>query len=256
MTWVAAAVVGSAVVGGIVSSDASRKASNTQRDAANLASQTQLESEDRARADQKPWLDTGKNALGVLGGRLGLDGGSGDLLRQFSPSDFQQDPGYQFRLDQGNKAITNSAAARGGLLSGAAVKAASQYNQDMGSQEYQNAFNRFNTNQTNQYNRLASLAGVGQVAANQNSSNAMQTGNIIGQNQIGAGNARASGYIGQGNAITGAIGQGLNMYQQNQMLNKMDGTNNGFSGYGSGFTQNSANAPAEGSSNFVGPTNY
>src|SRR5574343_22292 len=59
-----------------------------------------------------------------------------------------QDPGYAFRMSEGLKALDRTAAARGGLISGSALKAASRYGQDMASQEYQNAFNRYNQNRT------------------------------------------------------------------------------------------------------------
>ena len=143
------------------------------------------------------------------------------LMKTFTNEDFVKDPGYQFRLDEGQKALQRSAAARGGLLSGAALKATSRYGQDYASNEFQNAFNRDTTNKTNIFNRLASVSGVGQTAANQNSQNAMMTGNNIAQNQIGAGNARASGYMGQANAITGSIGQGINYFQNQQYMNKL-----------------------------------
>lgn len=163
---------------------------------------------------------TAKTTGETIGG-MGL----GVLNRSFGLSDFEKDPGYQFRLGEGQKALTNSAAARGGLLSGAAGKALARYNQDFASNEFGNAYNRFQTNQTNQFNRLASLAGVGQTAANQTANSAMQTGQIVGNNIVGAGNARASGYVGGANALTNAIGQGVNWYQQNQMVNSLNNSN-------------------------------
>ena len=144
----------------------------------------------------------------------------GSLTREFTNDDFVKDPGYQFRLDEGLKALQHSAAARGGLLSGNALKGISRYGQDYASNEFGNAFNRFNTNQTNKFNRFASLAGIGQTSANLNANNAMQLGEQIGNNQIGAGNARASGYIGGSNALTGAIGQGVNALSQYYMMNQ------------------------------------
>jgi hypothetical protein len=176
----------------------------------------------QARADREPWRLAGSNALNQLTQGTGK---GGDLMRDFGMSDFQQDPGYAFRQAEGMKGITNSAAARGGLLSGAALKAASQYNQNFASNEYGNAFARFKGNQEGRYNKLASLAGVGQIAANQNGSGAaqlgsnvgngmMNSGQIAGNNLIGAGNARASSYLAQGNALTGALNQGLSAWNQ------------------------------------------
>jgi hypothetical protein len=65
------------------------------------------------------------------------------LFEQFNAQEMEQDPGYAFRLSEGQKAIERSTAAKSGLQSGAALKAAARYGQEMGSQEYQNAFNRF-----------------------------------------------------------------------------------------------------------------
>lgn len=217
-TNVAAAIVGSAVVGGAVASSSASKAAKAQQAAADSASGTQLYMYEQSREDQEPWREAGRNALTQLSSGVAP---GGDLLRNFGLSDFEKDPGYDFRMAEGMKGITNSAAARGGLLSGAALKAAGRYNQEFASNEFGNAYNRFNNNQTNKFNRLASLAGVGQQAATQIGNQGIATGNQIAQNQIGAGNARASGYIGQSNALTGAIGQGWNMYQGNQMLNTL-----------------------------------
>jgi len=68
------------------------------------------------------------------------------LFEEFNAQEMEQDPGYAFRLAEGQKAIERSTAARGGLQSGAALKAAARFGQEMGSQEYQNAFNRFQAN--------------------------------------------------------------------------------------------------------------
>lgn len=232
--WVAGAIV----VGAAVSANSASKARKAQEQAAREANQTAKDTQssaqdfqqrqaDQARADQEPWRVAGGNALTELVRRTGQNG---DLMHTFGMSDFKEDPGYAFRQAEGMKGLTNSAAARGGLLSGPALKAASSFNQDLASNEYSNAFNRFKGNQEGQYNKLASLAGVGQIAANQNGSNAMQlggnvgqgmmnTGQMIGNNLLGAGNARASGYLAQGNVWGNALNQGVsqwNQYNQNQ----------------------------------------
>ena len=253
-----------AAVGGTISAVMGNKASKAQAQSARDATEAQRQSEresiafqqqqsDQARADREPWRAMGANKLAELGQRTGA---GGDLSRAFGMSDFQTDPGYQFRMDEGMKGLTNSAAARGGLLSGAALKAASNYNQMGASAEYGNAYNRFQTNQTNQFNRLASLADVGQVAANQNASGSMQmgqnvgngmmnSGQMIGNNLIGAGNARASGYLAQGNALTGAINQGVSAWNQyNAPRDNYGGTYNAFA----------SPPPREGSANFIGPS--
>lgn len=143
----------------------------------------------------------------------------GSLLRDFGLEDFTKDPGYDFRLSEGEKGINRSLAARGGLFSGAAGKALSRYNQDFASNEYGNAYNRYNTNQGNKFNRLASLVGIGQTATNQTQQAGQNAANNISSNYIGSGNAQASGIMGIGNAISG----GLNNYMQYNMMNKMLG---------------------------------
>ena len=143
------------------------------------------------------------------------------------PFDFQADPGYQFRMDEGMKGVTNSAAARGGLLSGAALKAASTYNQNFASNEYGNAYNRDKSQKDTSFNRLASLAGIGQTATNSLQQAGSNMANNVSENMIGAGNARASGYIGRGNAINGGIGQAYNMYQGQQFMNRLGGGGGG-----------------------------
>jgi hypothetical protein len=145
----------------------------------------------------------------------------GKYARDFSMSDFEQDPGYAFRLSEGQKALDRQAAARGGLISGGALKAAERYGQDMGSQEYTNAFNRYQTNRSNQLQPLQSLAGVGQTAANTlsnaagnygtNMSNlAIQSGATQGAAALAGGNIRASQY--------GTAGSALNTLYNNRNL--------------------------------------
>jgi hypothetical protein len=143
----------------------------------------------------------------------------GSLMRNFSMNDFQADPGYEFRMREGTKAVEGGAAARGGLLSGAAQKALQKYGQESASQEYGNAFNRFTGQQTNQFNRLAGIVNTGQGATNQVSNAAANFGNQQANNLIGAGNAQAAGSIGQANALVGGANQAFNSYQNNQLMN-------------------------------------
>lgn len=156
----------------------------------------------------------------------------------------QNDPGYQARLALGQQAIQNSAAAKGGLLSGNTAQALDQFGQDYASNEYGNVYNRalntystnynqFQQQQATQFNRLAALAGMGQVSAGQlsgantsaanNLANTLLTsGGQIGQNINNAGAARASGIVGGANALGGAfsgIGGNLsNLFFLNQLL--------------------------------------
>ena len=189
--------------------DAAKSASQTQADANRYASDIQYKMWQEQQALQKPWLEAGQTALNSL---IPL----ATNYTPFGQTNWQQDPGYAFRLAEGNKALNQSAAARGGLISGNALKAAQRYGQEMGSQEYGNAFNRYLREREAQLNPLQSLAGVGQTSAQTlggqagtygaNVGNlASQTGASTANSLLAAGNARASAYQGYGSAI----GQGL-----------------------------------------------
>lgn len=123
----------------------------------------------------------------------------------FSVDDFEKDPGYQFRMDEGKKAIENSAASRGGLLSGATLKAIAKYGQDFASNEFGNAYNRYNNDMTTRFNRLATLSGFGQTAANTIDNAGINTAARIGDNQLQIGNAKAASSIATGNAINNGL---------------------------------------------------
>lgn len=160
--------------------------------------------------DGRPVPGYGKNAAApATPVSYSADPSYGSLMRDFTTQDFHTDPGFEFRLSEGQKALDRSAAARGGLFSGETLKANDRYNQDFASNEFSNAYNRFQTNRTTKYNFLSNAAGGGQVAAN-NLANvgAQYAGNIGNAYQTGYGNAanaRASGYIGAANSWNGAL---------------------------------------------------
>lgn len=208
---VAAAVVGAAVVGGVATSIAGSKAAGAQENAANISSGTQLAMYNQTREDQSPWRAAGGTAIGQLS--AGTANG-GEFNRNFTMSDFNADPGYQFRMDQGSRALQASAAARGGLLSGGTLKALNRYGQDYASNEYSNAYNRYNNDQTTRFNRLSSIAGVGQTANAQTGAAGANAANQISSAQLGAGNAQAANYIGQANAINNTASSLGNFYLQ------------------------------------------
>jgi hypothetical protein len=272
--WVAGAAIGGSLLGAY----ASNKSAKTQAQAADRAADLQSDVADKSLAlqermyeegiaRQQPFLKAGVNALGRMQrNEFALPAAfnpNDPAYKQpgaftFTSKDFQADPGYAFRLAEGQKALDRQAAARGGLISGGALKAAARYGQDMGSQEFQNAYNRaytgygtkvqqadtgfnraltgYNANVARAdtgYNRLASMAGIGQTttdkinAAGQNY--ASSAGNIMGNmatnvgNAYGAaGQARASGYMGAANAITGGVSQYLGYQQNNNLINALN----------------------------------
>lgn len=205
---ITAAVIGGAAVLGsaAMSSKAAKSAARTQADSA-----------DRAAALQQPFLDNGYIANNRLMELLGLSGdagapGYGTAAKNFTMEDFyrNEDPGYGFRMREGLKAIDRSAAARGGLISGNAMRAAQTYGQDMASQEYGNAYNRYMTNRAGQLNPLQSLSGQG-----------MSTAGTIGNIGMSGANALAAGQIGSANAINNAVSQGVSAYQNYNMMNRL-----------------------------------
>lgn len=205
------AQIGASLAGTAVQSNAAKNAADAQRDAANNASNTQLAMFNRTTELQEPWRQAGIGALSQLA--TGTATG-GDLNRDFTMADFNADPGMAFRMQQGQRAVESSAAARGGLLSGGTGKALVDYGQQAGSQEYGAAYNRFNADRDRRFNRLAGIAGIGQTATRDVSQAGMNTGNNIANNQMSAGNAQSAGYIAQGNAINQGIGTIGNWWQQ------------------------------------------
>lgn len=218
MSWVAVAVGGASIVGGLISADASKDASNAQVQAAGQSDATQRYMFDQSAEYQRPWREVGTEAIRNLSYKTAA---GGPYNRIFTMDDFQADPGYAFRVAEGRRALERSAAARGGLLSGRTGMALTRYGQDMGSQEFQSAYNRWNADRDRLFNREAALAGVGQTASRDVAGSAMTLGVNLGNNALQAGNARASGYVGGANALTGGIGQGMNFYQNQQLLNTL-----------------------------------
>ena len=303
----------STIAGGLISSNASSKAANAQKDAANEANATQLlisqqqlaaqkEALDRqiasqgatvdkqllaqrealnaqlgqtaealafqkqmyeqTRADFAPYRESGTANLNQLNTLLGIGGNTGaaDYGRfktaDFTPEMFKagMDPGYAFRLSEGLKAVDRQAAARGGLISGNALKASQAYGQDMASQEYGNAFNRYQTIRGNTLSPFQSGAAAGQsAAAMQGASNAafgnaganaMAANNAaygaFGQGASGAygnaGNAASTAYGNYGQGTTGVLGAyGTNV--GNNLLGAGNATASGYIGQANAFNQ-------------------
>jgi len=248
------AIIGSAILGGVASSKASKaqqQATETAAEASRDTTQASIEAQERMFnrqvALQEPFRETGLAAQNRLADLLGISGrtdapGYGYGLQPFTMAQYQADPGYGFRLKRGLDAMERTAAARGGLLSGNQLRGAMEFGQDLASQEYGNAFNRFQTERANILNPLQSLGGVGQTSANALTSAAGNLGagmanaygnlgSALSANAIGAGNARASGYMGATNALAGGVGQYLNYRQNQQLMDLYRPVNNATSSY-------------------------
>jgi hypothetical protein len=209
MPWIiGGAMLGSALIGGASSGAASRAQERAQRE----ASAAEERMFNRQVELQEPFRQAGVNALPELV--------EASRYTPFGMEQFQQDPGYGFRLKEGLRALESSAAARGGLLSGNAMRGITRFGQELGSQEFGNAFNRYQAERAARLNPLQSLAGMGQSTAATLGGQAGQYGQSMAQGAAAMGNIRASGYMNQANALTNALGQGVNYYQNQQMMDR------------------------------------
>ena len=216
------ASIAAPVIAGLVGADAAKSAAETQAQSAREANELLYKMYQEQKGLQEPFRGAGITAQNRLLDLLGLSQnkgaeGYGRYAKDFGMSDFTADPGYAFRLAEGQKTLERNAAARGGLISGGALKAATRYGQDMGSQEYQSAFNRYQTNRANQLQPLGSLLTSGQAAASNQSAAAGNYGTQAGGNITGAGAATAAGQVGSVNALTNALSSYLN-YSSSQNL--------------------------------------
>lgn len=202
MSWGYVAVGAGTLIAGYLGSEASSDASDAQTGASNAATQLQRDQYNQTRADNAPWRAAGENALNRLTGLLN----DGSLTSRFTGADVANDPGYQFGLNQGMRAIDNSASARGGI-GGAALKAGTRYAQDYAGTKFGQAFDRNRMEQSDIFNRLSGLAGTGQQTNAANSAAGANFANQAGANMIGAGNAQAANALNQGNIYGNAVNQ-------------------------------------------------
>jgi hypothetical protein len=216
----AIAGIGSSIFGGITGSNAAKAAAQAQQNQLQNSINYTNNARDTGTAAQsnvwlgdqqnlQPYQQAGTQALSQLGGAVlsGTPSASAVLA---------QDPGYAFRLQQGELAQSRANAAAGGLGSGGALKAAQQYGQDYASGEYGQAFNRYLQGNQQRYNQLLGMAGLGQNAnqlyatsganyANQIGNLGMDAAKLNQQAYAGIGDAQASGYIGSANALSGMV---------------------------------------------------
>lgn len=195
------AAIGAQIGGAADAGDTASKAaaaSNAQSQAA-LDLQRRVYEESIAR--QQPFLQTGTEFFNRL---AALQRGGPEAQQNF----LQMDPGYGFRLGEGLKALERSAAARGGLMSGATGKALQRYGQDLASQEYGAA-----------YNRLANLANVGPQAAGVMSNLGQNYASNVGNIGMQQGETAANALLTRGSMYqrgVGDISQLIGRYYQPQ----------------------------------------
>ncbi len=196
--WVATAIIGSAVVGAGATAWGANQAADAQRDAAAQSAGVSREMYQQTRSDLSPYRDIGADASGRMTTRLS------ELTEPISvnPDDFLGSDYYKFLETQGNRAVTNSAAARGLASSGAALKGAAAFAKGLNSQEWKSNFEMQRSNKSDAYSRLKGLIDTGQNAAAQTGSAGQASAAQQGSAAIGAGNASAAAANATGGAIS------------------------------------------------------
>jgi hypothetical protein len=206
--------------------NAARDAAARSAQASQAATALQAQQYADARARSQPFYDAGVNALAQYQ--------NPELTRPFAMSDFNADPGYGFRMDQGMKALNQSMASKGLGVSGTGIKGAMNFGQNLGSQEYQNAYNRYGQDQATQRNTLANIAGFGPPAAAATTAAGTNYATNAGNMGIGAANtfanadmaaaaSQASAYGGIGNALGRAFSPDPMTAAITQMMQKQYG---------------------------------
>lgn len=227
---VAAAAV--AAGGAIIAGSEAQSGANSAANAALSEQQTQI-------AQEAPYTALGQAAIPALENGLGIgtpgSPGFGSLVTPPSFADYKESPGYQFQLNQGMDAITNSAAATGGVRGGNTLKALQAYGTGLANQDYQQFVNNTLAEQQQKYGMLANTVNTGANAAANVGSGAIQTGANLGNIYTSAGNTAASTTA----AATNAASSGINNYLQLQYLaannpNQYPAINNFQPGYLSG----------------------
>jgi len=223
MGWVAGGIAVAGLASAYMGSQAAKSAADTQANSAANATQAQKDALAQQQALNKPFYDTGVNALNNLSSQ-----------DKYTPAafNFQADHGYAFTLDQGLKSMNATAAARGGLISGNALVAGQKYGQGLAGTYYQQAFNNYVSNNAQNlqaYNvntaNTQYLANLGQSSANNQANAIGNFGNSSASNTIGAGNAQAAGQVGSANAYTSALNSGIGAYQTNSLYNMIGNQN-------------------------------
>lgn len=206
---------GAALIGGNKAASAQNKATDAGVKSSQLMVQEQKRQYDQTREDMTPWREMAKAATsriiaGLQDGSFTLDG-----------FDFQKDPGYEFRLSEGIKALDRSAAARGQLKSGGHMKNALAWGQEYASGEFDRALAR----RRDDFNVLSAAAGAGQAGVTAGAKiGQQQTGNILNALTYGS-NAQMTGAANVGaiqsnmyGNLAGAANQGIENYLTYKML--------------------------------------
>ena len=188
-----------ALIGAAGSALSANSAAGAQQGATDAAIGEQSRQYDTTRSDFAPYREAGQKALGQL---------ATENDQPLSADSVTSDPGYQFGLDQGQLGLDRKAAASGGRVSGAALKAASQYATNYATTGYGAAYQR----RQDRLNRLAALAGIGQTSTAGSAAAGSASTNAISGLLSSQGDATAANRLAQGNIWGNAGNQIASMY--------------------------------------------
>ena len=231
MSWAAAIIGGSAVIGSALSYAGSRSQSRSASRAGDAQAQVQWDMYYQNREDMAPWRDAGVRSLADL---ERVQGTYEDVI--MDPSKYKQSPGYNWLEQQGRSAINRQSAAQGQFGSGRHQKDLTQYGQGLALQDYQGYLGRLES----LMNRYAGTSQVGQTASSQIAGLGANAANQVGQgayaSQINQGNARTGLYQNLSNIGSNAANQFmLNNSLQTQQPQQNTQTIRGGQGGGYGF---------------------
>ena len=215
MSAIAVAIGVAGIGGALIGGNAAQNAANTQSQAATAANQLQYTEWLQQQANMAPYLQSGTQNLAALNAAMP------SMTANFTMQDFQQDPGYQFDLNQGTQAMQRSAAAQGMLNSTGTHQDLNNYAQGMASNEYGNAYNRFRQGQQQQYSMLSGMANMGQNAAINQGTLGYNTMNSMGQTLMSGATATSAGQIAQGNMYSNMLNTGANSFGNGMLMSQL-----------------------------------
>lgn len=192
MSFVAAAVIGSTVISGVVQSRAAKSASRTQAAAADAGIAEQRRQFEAVQQLMAPFVQTGTDALSR---QAALVGAGGEDAQRAAIQALEQGPEFQALTRQGEEAILQQASATGGLRGGNIQSALAQFRPQVLSSLIEQ-----------QYGRLGGLAELGQASAAQQAGFGQTTGANISNLLAQQGAARAGGTLASAQAFGNVLG--------------------------------------------------
>jgi hypothetical protein len=197
-----------AVAASSISSHAARQVAGQAAATAATNNQTQTDIYGSNKAELDPYVQRGNVAGDYLQALLGLDGTPEAHAR--ADAAFQQylgSTGYQFALNQGTRAATSGAAARGSVQSGATMRALAEYGSGLAAGRFNQFTDQVRGQQTTGLNAASSLAGAGQHYADATSANNNAALDASGNATLAAAGNTSSTIGSLAQIAAGALGQ-------------------------------------------------